>query len=126
MTETIDTTAADRALKAQHRAMWALGDYPSVGERRDRASWARSWWPRPGSAPATGSLDVAAGSGNAAVPAALTGAEVVASDLTPELFAAGRRVRGAPRRRADLGGGRRRGAALPGRRRSTSCCPASG
>ena len=35
-------------------------------------------------------LDVAAGSGNAAVPAALTGAEVVASDLTPELFAAGR------------------------------------
>ncbi len=35
-------------------------------------------------------LDVAAGSGNVAVPAALTGAEVVASDLTPELFAAGR------------------------------------
>jgi SAM-dependent methyltransferase len=35
-------------------------------------------------------LDVAAGTGNAAVPAALTGAEVVASDLTPELFVAGR------------------------------------
>ncbi len=35
-------------------------------------------------------LDVAAGTGNAAVPAALTGADVVASDLTPELFAAGR------------------------------------
>ena len=35
-------------------------------------------------------LDVAAGTGNAAVPAALTGAEVVAPDLTPELFAAGR------------------------------------
>ena len=35
-------------------------------------------------------LDVAAGTGNAAVPAALAGAEVVASDLTPELFAAGR------------------------------------
>ena len=34
--------------------------------------------------------DVAAGSGNAAVPAALAGADVVASDLTPELFAAGR------------------------------------
>ena len=29
MTETIDTTA-DRALKARHRAMWALGDYPDV------------------------------------------------------------------------------------------------
>jgi ubiquinone/menaquinone biosynthesis C-methylase UbiE len=36
-------------------------------------------------------LDVAAGTGNAAVPAALTGADVVASDLTPELLEAGRR-----------------------------------
>jgi SAM-dependent methyltransferase len=35
-------------------------------------------------------LDVAAGSGNAAIPAALAGASVVASDLTPELFDAGR------------------------------------
>ena len=29
MTSTIDTTG-DRALKASHRAMWALGDYPAV------------------------------------------------------------------------------------------------
>ncbi len=35
-------------------------------------------------------LDVAAGTGNAAIPAAATGATVVASDLTPELFEAGR------------------------------------
>ena len=35
-------------------------------------------------------LDEAAGSGNAAIPAAELGAEVVASDLTPELFDAGR------------------------------------
>ena len=35
-------------------------------------------------------LDVAAGTGNAAVPAALTGADVVASDLAPELFEPGR------------------------------------
>jgi SAM-dependent methyltransferase len=35
-------------------------------------------------------LDVAAGTGNAAIPAAETGAEVTASDLTPELFEAGR------------------------------------
>jgi ubiquinone/menaquinone biosynthesis C-methylase UbiE len=33
---------------------------------------------------------VAAGSGNATIPAALTGASVVACDLTPELFASGR------------------------------------
>jgi ubiquinone/menaquinone biosynthesis C-methylase UbiE len=36
-------------------------------------------------------LDVGAGSGNAAIPAAGAGAEVVASDPTPELFDAGRR-----------------------------------
>ena len=35
-------------------------------------------------------LDVAAGTGNAAVPAARRGASVVASDLTPELLEAGR------------------------------------
>jgi SAM-dependent methyltransferase len=36
-------------------------------------------------------LDVASGTGNAAIPAAQTGAEVTASDLTPELFDAGRK-----------------------------------
>jgi ubiquinone/menaquinone biosynthesis C-methylase UbiE len=36
-------------------------------------------------------LDVAAGTGNVAIRAALAGASVVASDLTPEHFAAGRR-----------------------------------
>jgi SAM-dependent methyltransferase len=35
-------------------------------------------------------LDVAAGTGNASIPAAQTGAEVTASDLTPELLDAGR------------------------------------
>nr|WP_216853467.1 hypothetical protein [Phytoactinopolyspora halotolerans] len=42
------------------------------------------------SVPASAS-SVAAGSGNAAIPAAMTGAEVVATDLTPELSEAGRR-----------------------------------
>jgi ubiquinone/menaquinone biosynthesis C-methylase UbiE len=37
-------------------------------------------------------LDVAAGTGNVALPAARTGAEVVASDITPELLAVGRRA----------------------------------
>jgi ubiquinone/menaquinone biosynthesis C-methylase UbiE len=35
-------------------------------------------------------LDVAAGAGNASIPAARTGADVVAADLTPELLDAGR------------------------------------
>ena len=88
MTTTTDTTA-DRALKARHRAMWALGDYPAVavdvipelGPELVAASRVRA---------GDRVLDVAAGTGNAAVPAALTGATVVASDLTPELFVAGR------------------------------------
>ena len=88
MTGTIDPDA-DRALKARHRAMWALGDYPTVasdvipelGPTLVAASGVRR---------GDRVLDVAAGSGNASVPAALTGAEVVASDLAPELFVAGR------------------------------------
>ena len=90
MTRTTATDpAADRALKARHRAMWALGDYPAV---------AIDLVPDLGPAlvAATGVragdrvLDVAGGTGNAAVPAALAGADVIASDLTPELFPAGR------------------------------------
>ena len=90
MTRTTATdAAADRALKARHRAMWALGDYPAV---------AIDLIPDLGPAlvAATGVragdrvLDVAGGTGNAAVPAALAGADVIASDLTPELFPAGR------------------------------------
>ena len=89
-TDTTDTAAAaDRALKARHRATWALGDYPAVavdvipelGPELVAAAGVRA---------GDEVLDVAAGTGNAAVPAALTGARVVASDLTPELFDAGR------------------------------------
>ncbi len=88
MTSTIDTTA-DQALKARHRALWALGDYPAVATQVIPELG-------PTLVAATGIgrgvrvLDVAAGSGNAAIPAALAGADVVASDLTPELLAAGR------------------------------------
>lgn len=90
-TDTREAVDADRALKAKHRAMWALGDYPAVAreiipelgpvlvqacgvQRGDRV------------------LDVAAGTGNAAIPAALAGARVVASDLTPELLDTGRQL----------------------------------
>ncbi|MFF7378673.1 class I SAM-dependent methyltransferase [Streptomyces massasporeus] len=89
MTMQNSVTEADRALKSKHRAMWAQGDYPSL---------AAEVIPELGAvlveACGVGSggrvLDVAAGSGNAAIPAALAGADVVASDLTPELFEAGR------------------------------------
>lgn len=80
----------DAALKAKHSAMWALGDYPSVasevipglGTALVEAAGVRA---------GDRVLDVAAGSGNAALPAAAAGAHVTASDLTPELLEAGRR-----------------------------------
>jgi ubiquinone/menaquinone biosynthesis C-methylase UbiE len=82
--------AADTELKARHRAMWASGDYPSMvetfllplGPRLVEAS---------GIGPGMRVLDVAAGTGNASLPAAKLGASVTASDLTPELLEAGRR-----------------------------------
>jgi SAM-dependent methyltransferase len=83
------TTEADQALKAKHRAMWALGDYPALA-----ADLVSGLGPvlveACGVGPGDRVLDVAAGSGNAAIPAARAGASVVASDLTPELFEAGR------------------------------------
>src|SRR3954469_17067394 len=82
-------TVPDSELKARHRAMWASGDYPSMVE-----TWLLPLGPRLVAAcdigPGTLVLDVAAGTGNASLPAARRGAHVIASDLTPELLAAGR------------------------------------
>ena len=91
MTDTIDAITADRALKARHRTMWALGDYPTVASQLipdlGRVLVAEADVRRGDRV-----LDVAAGTGNAAIPAARTGADVVASDLTPELLAVGRQL----------------------------------
>ena len=84
------TSPDDVALKAKHRAVWAMGDYPRVadtviphlGETLVEAAGVTS---------GHRVLDVAAGTGNAALPAAHRGATVVASDLTPELLDVGRR-----------------------------------
>jgi SAM-dependent methyltransferase len=79
----------DAELKARHRKMWASGDYPSMVE-----TFLTPLGPRLVDACEIGSgmrvLDVAAGTGNASIPAADRGAEVTASDLTPELLEAGR------------------------------------
>jgi SAM-dependent methyltransferase len=90
MTALIGTVEADRALKDRHRAMWALGDYPALAAEiisdLGAVLVAACGVGRGGRV-----LDVAAGSGNAAIPAALAGASVVACDLTPELLESGRR-----------------------------------
>jgi len=82
-------SSPDPELKARHRKMWASGDYPSMVE-----TFLLPLGPRLveacGIEAGDRVLDVAAGTGNAAIEAAKTGANVVASDLTPELFEAGR------------------------------------
>jgi ubiquinone/menaquinone biosynthesis C-methylase UbiE len=76
--------------KAATREAWARGDY-------HRFAKATVWEVGPvvveacGIAPGQRVLDVAAGSGNVAIRAAEAGASVVAADLTPESFEAGRR-----------------------------------
>ncbi len=89
MSQTTEDVDADRALKGKHRAMWALGDYPAVA-----AQIISTLGPilveACGVQAGDRVLDVAAGTGNAAIPAAKTGATVVASDLTPELLDTGR------------------------------------
>ncbi|WP_346535402.1 class I SAM-dependent methyltransferase [Micromonospora sp. DPT] len=90
MTTSFDP-AVDEALKARHRAMWALGDYPAVATGVI-AGLGPILVEACGVRPGDRVLDVAAGSGNAAIPAALAGGRVTASDLTPELLDAGRRL----------------------------------
>jgi ubiquinone/menaquinone biosynthesis C-methylase UbiE len=89
MTEVMDPKDADHALKARHRAMWALGDYDAVATQVIPAL-GPVLVDGTGIKPGDRVLDVAAGSGNASLPAARVGAQVVASDLTPELLEHGR------------------------------------
>ena len=85
----MSTDTQDQDLKARHRKMWASGDYPHMVE-----TFLLPLGPRlveaAGIGPGMRVLDVGAGTGNASIPAAKTGARVTASDLTPELFDAGR------------------------------------
>jgi ubiquinone/menaquinone biosynthesis C-methylase UbiE len=85
-----DLGEADQALKSKHRAVWASGNYANVvndivhelGPILVEAAGVKS---------GNLLLDVAAGTGNAAIPAAQTGAQVIASDLTPELLEVGKK-----------------------------------
>jgi ubiquinone/menaquinone biosynthesis C-methylase UbiE len=85
----ITATPEDQALKAKHAAMWASGSYRTVvddvveplgGILVDTLDVQRG----------QRVLDVAAGTGTSALPSARRGAEVTATDLTPELLDVGR------------------------------------
>jgi SAM-dependent methyltransferase len=93
MTQTQSQTQdpSDTALKAKHAAMWAMGDYPAVATEVI-APTGPALVDATGIRPGDRVLDVAAGAGNAAIPAALAGADVVASDLTPDLVETGRQA----------------------------------
>jgi SAM-dependent methyltransferase len=90
-TMTAVTGTADRGYESTHRALWALGDYTTVatdvvaplGPMLVQAS---------GIGAGDRVLDVAAGSGNVAIPAAMAGADVIASDLCPDLLERGRAI----------------------------------
>jgi len=86
----MSSTVPDSELKARHRAMWASGDYPSMVETF-LLPLGPTLVEACGIGPGMAVLDVAAGTGNASIPAAQAGADVTASDLTPELLEVGRR-----------------------------------
>src|ERR1700735_3937813 len=85
----LSSSVSDSELKARHRAMWASGDYPSMVETF-LLPLGPTLVEACGIGPGMTVLDVAAGTGNASLPAAKTGAKVTASDLTPELLESGR------------------------------------
>ncbi|CAN5675357.1 class I SAM-dependent methyltransferase [soil metagenome] len=94
MNKTEISTAASRVdfeLETKHRTLWGLGDYGVVA-----ADVVGPLGPglvaATGIGPGTRVLDVAAGTGSAAIAAAATGAEVIASDLVPGLLAQGKAI----------------------------------
>jgi ubiquinone/menaquinone biosynthesis C-methylase UbiE len=77
------------AIKEGQRKMWSAGDYPDLA--RTIEGVAEVLVERVGAGPGEHLLDVATGSGNVAIPAALAGASVTGLDLTPELLEVARR-----------------------------------
>jgi SAM-dependent methyltransferase len=81
-------------IKDRQRHMWTIGDYAAIAEMIEEASEAAV--DRVGAGEGKRVLDVATGTGNAALIAARRGASVAGLDLTPKLIEiAGQRARDA-------------------------------
>jgi SAM-dependent methyltransferase len=76
-------------IRAGQRAMWTSGDWPDVAQYIQPA--ADQVIERADIAEGQDVLDVGTGSGNAAIPAAKSGARVTGVDISPELFDAARK-----------------------------------
>lgn len=87
----MNAMVVDRELEARHRALWALGDYRAMADEVV-APLGAVLVNASGIGRGDRVLDVAAGTGNASFAAVAAGADVIASDLCPELLAQGRRA----------------------------------
>ena len=87
---TVTEPAGLAEMKQATRRTWASGDYDAVA-RRSLWRVGQRIVQRVGIGAGEDVLDVACGTGNAAVRAAQAGGRVVGVDLAPELFEAGRR-----------------------------------
>ena len=78
------STAEPTEAQQKAKALWSGGAYEVIAERISSASEAAL--KAVGSGEGTVLLDVACGTGNASIPAALAGAKVTALDITPRLL----------------------------------------
>ncbi len=80
---------SDTEQRQRARAVWSAGDYDAIAERIWSVGTDLVQRVRVGTGDRV--IDVACGTGNAAIPAAVAGGEVTGLDITPELFEDARR-----------------------------------
>src|ERR1700720_1708259 len=73
-----------KGIKEGQRKMWTIGDYPDIA--RTITGVAETILERADAGAGVSLLDVATGTGNVAIPAALGGASGTGPDLTPRLL----------------------------------------
>ena len=82
--ETTGMTTEMEALKSKLRATWIAGDFGEIA--RSIAKGGEEFVERLNITPGMKVLDVACGTGNLAIPAARTGANVTGIDIAPNLI----------------------------------------